>query len=39
MQSGQKLDRDFLGCNFPIAFGICARRLRSLFSITPIFIL
>lgn len=39
MQSGQKLDRDFLECNFPIAFGIYARRLRSLFSITPIFVL
>lgn len=39
MQSGQKLDRDFWECNFPIAFGICARRLRSLFSIMPIFVL
>lgn len=25
MQSGQKLDRDLLGCNFSIAFGICTR--------------
>lgn len=30
MQSGQKLDRDFWECNFPIAFGIYCKAIEKL---------